>query len=140
VPTFVFDDAHPAGLQAVEIRVDAGQPHLVPRWQAPSFSSDDSVRAFRRHAGGVSAATVDGELYAAVVDVGPPSGRGTLYWVRVRDGAVIQRLTLSGPGQRFAPPLFTADSLYVTSCYHTGQPSYDERPPVLQAFTIASPL
>jgi hypothetical protein len=139
VPTFVFDDVHPAGLQAVEIRNDGGQPHLVPRWQAPAFSSADSVTAFRQHAGGVSVANVAGESYAAVVDV-VPTGGGHLYWVRVSDGQIIQRAALQGPGQRYAPPLVTGDAVYLSSCFHTASPSYNEGPSQLEAFTIVPPM
>jgi hypothetical protein len=139
VPTFVFDDFHPAGLQAVEIRNDDGGPHLVPRWQAPSWGSAESVTAFRRHASAVSVATVAGELYAAVVDTAPPGGSGQLYWVRVRDGAIVQRVALNGPGQRFAPPLITDDAVYLSSCFHTAAPSFNEGPGQIEAFTISSP-
>ncbi len=136
VPTFVFDDVHAAGLQAVEIRNDDGGPHLVPRWQAPSFDSAESVTAFRRHASGVSVTTVAGEVYAAVVDTAPPGGAGQLYWVRVRDGVIVQRVALNGPGQRFAPPLITDDAVYLSSCFHTAAPSFNEGPGQIEAFTI----
>ena len=139
VPTFVFDDVHPAGLQAVEIRTDGGQPHLVPRWQAPSFSDPASVQAFRRHAGGVAVATIAGEVYAAVVDAAGPGAVGRLYWVRARDGAIIQSPTLNGSGQRFAPPLITSDAVYISSCLHTGTPSYNEGPGQVEAYTIVPP-
>ncbi len=138
VPTFVFDDVHPAGLQAIEISTDGGQPHLVPRWQAPSFDSAESVTAFRRHASGVGAARFAGDLYAAVVDTASPGGAGRLYWVRVRDGAIVQRASLAGPGQRFAPPLVTGDAVYLSSCFHTAAPSFNEGPGQLEAFTISA--
>ena len=139
VPTFVFDNFHPAGLQAVEIRNDGGPPRLAPRWQAPTFTSPDSVTAFRRHASGVSVATVAGQTYAAVVDVAPPGAGGLLYWVRVSDGAIIQRAALSGSGQRFAPPLVTGDAVYLSSCLRTSS-SFNEGPSQLEAFTIVPPM
>ena len=139
VPTFVFDDFHPAGLQAVEIRNDRGQPHLVPRWQAPSFTDPASVNTFRRISSGVSVATVAGELYAAVVDTALPGVGGRLYWVRVRDGAILQGPTLDGSGQRFAPPLITSDAVYVSSCLRTGTPSFNEGPGEVEAYTIVAP-
>jgi hypothetical protein len=138
VPTFVFDDAHRAGLQALEIATgDDGRPHLTPRWQAPSFSDPASLTAFRRHAGGVAVADVGGEPYAAVVDTAPAGGHGTLYWVRVRDGQIVQRVTLGGPGQRFAPPLIQGGVVYVPSCDHTGSPTFDEGPSHLEALAIS---
>ncbi|HVY38407.1 MAG TPA: hypothetical protein VHM31_10740, partial [Polyangia bacterium] len=138
VPTFVMDDVHPAGLQAIEISAAGGSPHLVPRWQAPRFDDPESVTAFRGHPSGVTVVDVDGQPFAAVVDPGPPGGRGTLYWVRVRDGQIVQRVRLAGPGQRFAPPLAVAHTLYVPSCDHTGTPSFNEGPSHLEAFSISA--
>ena len=44
LPTFVMDNAHPAGLQALEITMAGGTPHLTPRWQAPRFTDPESDR------------------------------------------------------------------------------------------------
>ena len=137
LPTFVNDDVHPAGLQAIEVSMAGGAPHLVPRWQAPRFDGPESVTAFRGHPGGVAVVDVAGEPFAAVVDNVSPGGRGTLYWVRVRDGEIVQRIQLAGPGQRFAPPLAVGNALYVPSCDHTGTPSFNEGPSNLEAFSIS---
>jgi hypothetical protein len=139
VPTFVYDDLHPAGLQALEIRDDGAGPHLVPRWQAPAFSDAESTRAFRRAPSGVTVVDVAGQLYAAVVDVGPAGGAGTLYWIRVHDGQIVQRVALAGPGQRYAPPLYAGGTLYLPSCLHTGSPSFNEGPSVLEAYALTPP-
>jgi hypothetical protein len=137
LPTFVEDDVHPAGLQAVDISTAGGSPKLSPRWQAPPFDTPASISAFRGPPSGVSVVDVAGEPFAAVVDTSTKPA--TLYWVRVRDGAVVQRLALAGAGQRYARPLATAGVLYVPSCEHTGAPSFEEGPSALEAFTIATP-
>jgi PQQ enzyme repeat len=139
IPTFVMDDVHPAGLQALEISSVGGNPHLIPRWQAPRFTDPESVRAFRNHPGGVTVVDVAGEPFAAIVDTAPAGQLATLYWVRVRDGAVVQRVTMAGQGQRFARPLAIDGNLYVPSCERAGSPAFNEGPSRLFAFTISAP-
>jgi hypothetical protein len=138
VPTFVEDDLHPAGLQALEVSFAGQRPHLIPRWQAPAFTDPESVSAFRNHAGGVAVIDIAGEPFAAVVDNASPGLLGRLYLVRVRDGQIVQRVTLAGAGQRFASPLVLDGALYVPSCEHTGVPNFNEGPSHLQAFTISA--
>jgi hypothetical protein len=116
--------------------VAGGSPHFIPRWQAPRFTDPESVSAFRHHAGGVTVVDVEGEPFAAVVDSASPGQLGKLYWVRVRDGAIVQKLTLAGAGQRFAHPLALGGALFVPSCEHTGSPNFNEGPSHLQAFSI----
>jgi hypothetical protein len=142
VPTYTFDSGSPAGLQAIEIGADAsGAPRLVPSWHVPSLDAPESRSAFRRIPSGVTAVDVAGEPYAAVVDVGATGQPGALYWVRVRDGALIQKIALSGSGQRFAPPLASGGRLYVPSCERTSSstPAFEEGPSHLEAFTIVPP-
>jgi hypothetical protein len=142
VPTFVFDDTHPAGLQALEIAVDVdGTPRFIPRWQVPSFDGNASAArtAFRQPPSGVTVIDIAGEPYALVVDVGAPGQHGTLYLVRVRDGAVLQTISLQGPGQRYAPPLFAYGNVYLSSCQHMGTPNYNEGPSSVEAFRIVAP-
>ncbi|HEY6476393.1 MAG TPA: hypothetical protein VI456_07395 [Polyangia bacterium] len=136
IPTFVEDDAHPAGLQALAIDTTGPTPRLAPRWQAPAAGDPAALAGFRQPPGGVGVVEANGEAYAALVDTGAP---GALYWIRLRDGAIVQKLQLSGGGQRFAAPLATNGVLYVPSCQHTGAPSFEEGPSVLEAFTIAAP-
>ena len=137
VPTFVEDDAHPAGLQALEISMAGGMPHLIPRWQAPSFATPESIREFRHHAGGVTVVDVAGEPFAAVVETAPPGQSGNLFWIRVRDGVIVEKLRLSGSGQRFSRPLALDGMLYVPSCEHTDTPDFNEGPSHLEAFSIS---
>ena len=138
IPTFVSDDVHPAGLQALAIDTTGPAPRLVPRWRAPAGGDPAASGGFRHPPGGVSVVAVNGERYAALADPGSPSG--TLYWIRVRDGAVLDRLALAGGGQRFAAPLAANGVLYVPSCQHAGTPSFEEGPSMLEAFTIADAI
>ena len=131
VPTFEYDPIHPAGLVALAIVMDGGAPAFRPLWQAPDAGSDEAVRAFREHEGRVAIATVGGEPTAFLVDV-HGGGNGVLYAIRVRDGAIVQRQTLAGPGQRYVEPLVLGDRLYLSSCEGDGGPGH------VEAFTLAS--
>jgi len=136
VPTFISDDLHPAGLRAVTIDVTGAAPVLRPRWQAPPAGDPAGLSGFRTAPGGVTVVDVDGEPFAALAD--PGASPAMLYWVRVRDGAVLQRVPLAGGGQRYAAPLAQDGILYVPSCARTGTPTFDEGPSVLEAFTIGT--
>jgi hypothetical protein len=138
VPTFVADDLHPAGLRALELDTTGEAPRFLPRWQAPAAGDPDAVAGFRAPPSGVTVVEVAGEPYAALADASPPAG--TLYWVRVRDGAILQKLALAGGGQRFAQPLAANGILYVPSCQRTGTPSFEEGPSTLEAFRIDATL
>ncbi|HTB56717.1 MAG TPA: hypothetical protein VLC06_02540 [Polyangia bacterium] len=138
VPTFVSDNFHPAGLQALELDTTGETPRFLPRWQAPAADDPDAVASFRAPPSGVTVVEVAGEPYAALADASPPAG--SLYWVRVRDGAVLQKLALAGGGQRFAQPLAANGVLYVPSCQRTGTPSFEEGPSTLEAFRIDATL
>jgi hypothetical protein len=96
------------------------------------------VSAFRHHAGGVAVIHIAGEPFAAVVDSALPGQLGRLYLVRVRDGEIVQRVTLAGAGQRFAAPLVVDGALYIPSCEHTGVPNFNEGPSHIQAFSIST--
>jgi hypothetical protein len=134
VPTFISDDRHPAGLKAVTIDAGGATPALKPRWQAPAAGDPDSLAGFRSAPGGVTVVEAGGQQFAAFSD--PSVSPAMLYWVRVRDGAVLQRLPLAGGGQRYAAPLAQDGILYVPSCARTGTPAFDEGPSVLEAFSI----
>ncbi|HVV52523.1 MAG TPA: hypothetical protein VHO06_22845, partial [Polyangia bacterium] len=138
VPTFIEDATHPAGLQALEIAADGGTPHLLPRWSAPAAGDPAATSGFRVPPSGVTVVDVGGEPYAAVADATRPAG--TLYWIRVRDGAVVQRQPLAGGGQRFAAPLAENGVLYLASCQGTGTPAFEEGPSMLEAFRISATL
>jgi hypothetical protein len=137
VPTFVDDDTHPAGLQALAIDTTGPAPRLMPRWQAPAPNDPAALGGFRLPPSGVTVVEANGASYAALADTGSPSG--TLYWIRLGDGAILQEVALAGGGQRFAAPLASNGVLYVPSCQRTGTPGFEEGPSMLEAFTIAAP-
>jgi hypothetical protein len=118
VPTFLFDETNPAGLVALEIVRDAGGvPRWRKLWEAPPFSSAEAVERFREHVGRVALVTVAGETHAALVDPGPERSKGgVLYLVRVRDGAIVERAGLDGPGRKYSMPAVIGDTLFVASC------------------------
>jgi outer membrane protein assembly factor BamB len=61
-------------------------------------------------------AELDGEEVALVYDVGAGAGTGRLYAIRTRDGAVLGRTDLGGPGQRYVRPLVVGERVWVSSC------------------------
>jgi hypothetical protein len=114
--SFMFDDTHPAGVVAVKVVLEDGEPRLRPQWEAPSFDTSEAIQRFRRHASRMALGAYGGEEYAWVVDVGPQRARGTLLGVRVRDGEIVVRRSLDGPGERYMEPILEGERLYVTSC------------------------
>jgi hypothetical protein len=116
IPTFEFDSVHPAGLVALAIVMESGQPAFQPLWTAPNASTGEAVRRFREHEGRVALGQSGGIDLAFLVEVDRTSNRGVLYVVRISDGAIVQRQTLEGPGMRFSQPLIADGAVYVTSC------------------------
>ncbi len=114
VPTFEFDRTHPAGVVAVRVAMQGGVPHLERVWRAPSDL--EATLRFRRHPSRIAPTTLRGESMALVVDVGDAAGAGRLYAIRVRDGAVLGRAELDGPGQRYVRPLVVGERVWVSSC------------------------
>jgi len=49
IPTFVADKTHPAGLVALKIVLEGGQPKFKRFWQFPDPSSPEAVQTFRSH-------------------------------------------------------------------------------------------
>jgi outer membrane protein assembly factor BamB len=132
VPTFVFDQVHPAGLVALEIVMSDGHPAFQPLWNAPAVGTEEATRDFREHEGRVTLAMSGGEEVALLVDVDSRSGaHGYLYVVRVRDGQVLARQPLSGAGMRYVKPLVIGDGVFVSSCVS------DQGPGGIDAFTLA---
>lgn len=116
IPTFMYDHSHPAGVVALRVGMQGATPTLEPLWTAPTFGSPESLTSFRRHPGRAALLTVEGEAYVVVVDVGPPGGRGKLYAIRIRDGAIAARFVLDGEGNRYGEPLVLGARVYVPSC------------------------
>jgi hypothetical protein len=128
-PTFERDRTHPAGVVALEVGVDR---RWTPRWQAPPADAPEALAQFRSSPSAVALASIDGEPYAFVIDVGgDKGGRGRLYGIRVQDGAIRIRAAVAGRGQRFQRPLVLGDALYFSSC------SDDSGPSTLEAWSWA---
>ena len=114
IPTFVPDKTHPAGLVALKIVLEEGRPKFKRIWQFPDPSSPEAVQTFRYHPS-LAAITKMGKNDDAtiwVVDIGNP---GTVYGVRIKDGALVAKQTLQGTGRQDSSPLFHANNLYVSS-------------------------
>lgn len=114
--TFETDKTNPAGLVGVRVTLRDGKPVLERAWEAPRFDTDEAVSAFRNRPSRVRLFDWHGETHAAVVDLGNGSQSGTLYLVRVRDGAIRSRQKLEGKGQRFVQPLAIDGRLLIPSC------------------------
>lgn len=114
VPTFMPDNTHPAGLVALKIVVEAGTPKLKHLWQFPDPASSKAVKKFRSHPSLPIISTFGGDKDAVVwtVDIGNP---GTLYGIRVKDGAVMFEQALHGTGRQLSAPLVDGNTLYLAS-------------------------
>jgi hypothetical protein len=114
IPTFVADKTHPAGLVALKIMLEGGQPKFKRFWQFPDPSSHEAVQTFRSHPSLPTIATLgkNGDATIWVVDIG---NNGTVYGVRIKDGALVAKQTLKGAGRPLSAPLIHANNLYVAS-------------------------
>jgi hypothetical protein len=112
VAMFEPDSVHRAGVAGVRVEMRDGAPRLSLAWQVA-----DDLASFRRHPSRVRLIDLRGEPHAVVVDQGRAGQRnGVLYVIRARDGEIVSRVELAGPGQRFAQPLSIGDRVYVPSC------------------------
>ena len=114
IPTFVNDKTHPAGLVALKIVLEEGRPKFKRFWQFPDPSSSEAVQNFRWHASLPAIAKLgkSGDATIWIVNIGNP---GTLYGVRIRDGALVAKQALKGVGRQDAAPLIHGNNLYVAS-------------------------
>ncbi len=114
IPTFVADKTHPAGLIALKIVLEKGQPKFKRFWQFPDPSSPEAVQSFRYHTSLPTIAKLgkNGDTIIWVVDTGNP---GTVYGVRIKDGALVAKQALKGTGQHDSFPLIHGNNLYVAS-------------------------
>ena len=114
IPTFVPDNTHPAGLVALKIVQEAGRPKFKRFWQFPDPSSPESLQAFRSHPSLPTTATLskNGDATIWVVDIGD---HGTVYGVRLKDGALVAKHSLKGAGRPLSAPLIHGNNLYVAS-------------------------
>ncbi|MGR8997693.1 MAG: hypothetical protein ACU88J_01420, partial [Gammaproteobacteria bacterium] len=114
IPTFVADVTHPAGLVALKIVLEEGQPKFKRFWQFPDPSRPEAVQAFRSHPSlpAIAALGKNGDAIIWVVDIG---NHGTLYGVRIKDGALVAKQALKGAGRQLSSPLIHGNHLYVAS-------------------------
>jgi hypothetical protein len=114
IPTFVNDKTHPAGLVALKIVLEQGQPKFKRFWQFPDPSNPEAVQTFRYHTSLPVIAKLgkNGDATIWIVDIGNP---GTLYGVRVKDGVLVAKQALKGVGRHDSSPLIHGNNLYVAS-------------------------
>jgi hypothetical protein len=114
IPTFVADKSHPAGLVALKIVLKNGRPQFQRFWQFPDPSSLEALQAFRSHPSLPAVTTFgkSGDAILWIVDIGK---QGTLYGIRLNDGAVVAKQALKGAGRQLSAPLIDGDHLYVAS-------------------------
>ena len=114
IPTFVADKTHPAGLVALKIVLEEGQPKFKRFWQFPDPSSPEALQTFRSHPSLPIISTQGKNANATVwiIDIG---NHGTVYGVRVKDGALVAKQALKGAGRPLSAPLIHANNIYVAS-------------------------
>ena len=126
IPTYVPDTTEPAGLVALKIVVQDGAPRFEPFWQAPSVSSREAVERFRDRPTRVAITQFQDEPYAWLVD--DQENRSTIIGVRVRDGVITARETMTGRVRHNIQPLIYEGMLYV--------PAYNGSSSWLEAYAI----
>ncbi len=114
IPTFVPDKTHPAGLVALKIVLEKGLPQFKRFWQFPDPSSPEAIQTFRYHASLPTIAKLGKNADATIwiVDIG---NHGTVYGVRIKDGALVAKQGLQGAGRQDSAPLIHGNHLYVNS-------------------------
>ena len=93
IPTFVADKTHPAGLVALKIVLEKGLPKFKRFWQFPDPSTPEAVQTFRSHPSlpVITRQSKNGDDTVWIVDIG---NNGTVYGVRIKDGALIAKQSL----------------------------------------------
>ncbi len=114
IPTFVADKTHPAGLVALKIVLEKGLPKFKRFWQFPDPLTPEAVQTFRSHPSLpiINRQSENGDDTVWIVDIG---NNGTVYGVRIKDGALIAKQSLSGAGRPLSAPLIHGNILYVAS-------------------------
>jgi outer membrane protein assembly factor BamB len=114
IPTFVPDQSHPAGLVALKIVLSSGKPTFKRFWQYPEPSSLKAVKSFRSHPSLPVISSFGKQRDAVVwtVDIG---ANGTLYGIRIKDGAVLVEQSLLGTGRQLSAPVVYGNTLYLAS-------------------------
>jgi hypothetical protein len=99
---------------ALKIVVENGRPQFKRFWQFPQVSSPDALLIFRSHPSLPTINTQSGNSNETVwiVDI---NQNGTIYGVRIRDGALVAKQTLKGAGRPLSTPLIFGDKIYIAS-------------------------
>ncbi|NOT10475.1 MAG: hypothetical protein HOP23_01340 [Methylococcaceae bacterium] len=125
VPTFVPDQSHAAGVVALKVIEEEGKPKLMRFWQFPNPSTNKAIQTFRNHPS-LPVITTTGSNNHTVVWIIDIATHGTLYGIRVLDGAVVAEQTLLGAGRQLATPLIYNETLYLPSIMPTTGKSFVE--------------
>jgi hypothetical protein len=116
VATFNFDETHPAGVVALKIRVEEGVPGLEPFWRVPDFESREAVKRFRHYPSRIALSEAGAAVGAtAWVVEGSRHDEGTIHGIRVRDGEVLERISMQGHGMKFVLPVIHEGRLFAPS-------------------------
>jgi hypothetical protein len=115
LPTSEPDAVHPAGLIALKIVAKNGVPKFERFWQQPDPSRPDATKHFRNKPSlpVIAPFGKTKDPYVWVVDTG--GEKGTLYGVRVKDGALAVEQPISASGIPMSTPLVFDDKIYVSS-------------------------
>lgn len=112
IPTFMPDNSHAAGLVALKITLEAGQPRLKRIWQYPALSNSLALQKFRSHPSLSVTSTLAKDAVVWTVDIGNP---GILYGIRVKDGRPLITQPLVGTGRQLSAPIIHDDKIYLAS-------------------------
>ncbi|MGZ8946925.1 MAG: hypothetical protein ACXW1W_16080 [Methylococcaceae bacterium] len=113
-PTYMPDKTHPAGLVALKIVLENGQPKFKLFWQFPNPASPEALQTFRSHPS-LPAMTTSGNNGDAIIWIVDIGSHGTLYGVRIKDGQLAAKQTLKGTGRQLSRPLIYNNNIYLAS-------------------------
>jgi len=132
IPTFSADKTNAAGLVALKIVLENGQPKFKPFWQFPDTKHAEALQMFRSHPSFPVLTTHLGPQHDAVVWIVDIGAHGTIYGIRAKDGAMVAKQSLQGSGRQLSMPLIVGDKLYLASIMpNTGKA-------MIEAYRIAS--
>lgn len=115
IPTFSADKTNTAGLVALKIVQEQGRPKFKPFWRFPDTAHPEALQMFRSHPSFPVLTTHlgrRGDAIVWIVDIGAP---GTLYGIRIKDGAVVAQQSLQGSGRQLSMPLLVGGHIYLAS-------------------------
>lgn len=115
IPTFSADKTNAAGLVALKIVLENGQPKFKPFWQFPDAKHPEALQMFRSHPSFPVLTTHLGSQHDAIVWIVDIGAHGTIYGIRAKDGVMVARQSLQGSGRQLSMPLIVGDQLYLAS-------------------------